>query len=457
MKIIIFGTGQIYMECKMYISDSDEVVGFLDNNQKLWGTKVDGIIVYKPEELIDLHFDKVILMSDYALEMKMQLINLKCKKKKIIHYLEYIEAQSVEKIKIPELTIRMNENTDRCLVITTDLAYNGGAIAAFYAALAMQKKGYMSTIATPRCDSILENEIKKKGIGIIVYRNLSHAKRNELHWIDNFQYIIVNTLQMSCCAIEIAKKRKISLWIHEPHNLYNVMSYWKDDIQEGIDEKNLTINAVSSIARANFLHYFRESAVGVLPYGIPDEYEKKEKNKIERLTFAMIGLISEQKGQDIFLDAIEKLDIQKDKATFLVIGKNLHDSYGCMIEEKIQKKSDVLLLGELSHDEVIRQWKDIDVLVVASREDMLPIVATEAMMMGKTCILSNVTGTVDYIKDYESGLIFSVLDSDELAERMQWCINHKDELDLNGKSAREVYEKNFSMDIFAENLEKALK
>ena len=217
-----------------------------------------------------------------------------------------------------------------------------------------------------------------------------------------------------------------------------------------------TENYLSNVAHF-FLHYFRESAVGVLPYGIPDEYEKKEKNKIERLTFAMIGLISEQKGQDIFLDAIEKLDIQKDKATFLVIGKNLHDSYGCMIEEKIQKKSDVLLLGELSHDEVIRQWKDIDVLVVASREDMLPIVATEAMMMGKTCILSNVTGTVDYIKDYESGLIFSVLDSDELAERMQWCINHKDELDLIGKSAREVYEKNFSMDIFAENLEKALK
>lgn len=75
--------------------------------------------------------------------------------------------------------------------------------------------------------------------------------------MNNFQHVLVNTLQMSCCAVEIAKLRKVNLWIHEPHNLYEVMSYWHEDIQEGIEYKNLKIHAVSSVAKLNFIKILR--------------------------------------------------------------------------------------------------------------------------------------------------------------------------------------------------------
>ena len=66
MKIIIFGTGQMYRENRDCISYNDEIIGFLDNNQKLWGIKVDGKIVYNPGEILNIEFDKIILNRNGA-------------------------------------------------------------------------------------------------------------------------------------------------------------------------------------------------------------------------------------------------------------------------------------------------------------------------------------------------------------------------------------------------------
>lgn len=452
MKIIIFGVGQIYKEKKRYISNNDEVIGFLDNNKELWGSKIDGVEIYSPDKVFGLSFDKIVLMSDYALEMRTQLLDLNCNSKKIMHYLEYIGEQCNESTVLLLQSEKRMIDKKSCLIITTDLEYNGGSIAAVYAALALNKRGYETVIAAPGCDLAFADEVKSQGIDIIIYPNLGHAKG--LPWVDDFQYVIVNTLQMSCCAIEISRKRKVVLWIHEPHNLYKAMSYWKQDIQEGIQGKNVKVYVVSQAAKYNFQRNFAIDSLEILPYGIPDKYVAS-KSKDGDFIFAMIGLISEQKGQDIFIEAIENLGIQEN-ITFLIIGRNLEDAYGQSIRMRVKGYPNIQLLGEVSHEEVMRYWNDIDVLVVASREDMLPIVATEAMMMGKTCILSDIAGTVKYMKDSMNSLVFETRNSYELSERMRWCVNNREALERIGASARETYNTYFSMDVFGANLEKAI-
>ena len=114
------------------------------------------------------------------------------------------------------------------------------------------------------------------------------------------------------------------------------------------------------------------------------------------------------------------------------------------------------MIGELSHDKMIQFYNQIDVLVVASREDMLPIVATEAMMLGKVCIVSNISGTADYIQDYRNGFVFQKENPDELAQNMLWCMENFDKLEKIGEQAAVTYEENFSMEIFRNNLEEAI-
>ena len=41
---------------------------------------------------------------------------------------------------------------------------------------------------------------------------------------------------------------------------------------------------------------------------------------------------------------------------------------------------------------------------------------------------------------------------DELAEKMKWCVEHKDQIEQTGRNARVVYERYFSMEAFEHHL-----
>ena len=48
-KVVIFGTGQFYKHRKSLISNEIETVGFIDNNEDLSGTEIDGVKIYLPQ------------------------------------------------------------------------------------------------------------------------------------------------------------------------------------------------------------------------------------------------------------------------------------------------------------------------------------------------------------------------------------------------------------------------
>lgn len=78
----------------------------------------------------------------------------------------------------------------------------------------------------------------------------------------------------------------------------------------------------------------------------------------------------------------------------------------------------------------------------------MPTVAAEAMMHSVPCIVSYAAGTAAYIHNGEDGLVFPSEDVQALAERIEWCVANRAELDSMGKKARKLYEKHFSMSAF---------
>lgn len=457
MKVIIFGIGEIYKKYIKSISDTDKIIAFLDNNESLWKTEINGITIYNPNNIADFMYDKIILMSSYFLEMREQLLKLGCEKEKIINYIEYINQKSKGELQVIFPCNKIKIIRKKCLIITTELNYNGGSLVAIYAAMALQKNGYEVAIATPMGDKIFIDEMRKKDISFIVYKNLAHAQLDELSWLMHFQYIIVNTFQMICCASEIAKQRKVILWLHEPLDVYSLMLYWKEDIEKGIKEKYLKIYAVSSIAKENFLKNYTYPLIKLLPYGIPDEFLKYSVFQNNKLIFGTVGAVLKVKGYDILLDAVEKLGTEiSDKTEFLIIGENVDNEYGKWIEKRIKNIKNIHRINKSTRTEMLQYYQTIDVLIIPSREETMSIVATESMMFGKVCIISNTSGMADYVENYSNGLIFSSGNSKELSEKIQWCINNSSLLKEMGKTARKVYEENFSMDVFGENLEKII-
>lgn len=449
MKIVVFGTGKAYRENKDRLDSADEIIAFLDNDPEKQGTLLDDIEVYPPGKIETLDYEKIVIMSDFAVEMQEQLLMLGCSEDSLIHYREYFSEKSQAVIK---LSFDRKESEKSCLIITSKLGYHGGAMVAVYAARELMRRGYRVVIAAPDGNDAFIEEFQKTGIEFIVNQDIPYLKWNKLEWVRNFQKIIVNTYPMVLCALEISRHRAVSLWLHESNNIYPTMRYWKDIIKEGVFEQNLRIYAVSDNAKQNFINNVTACDIGILPYGIPDIGGVGD-TESELLRFAVIGSIHPIKQQLFFLKTVKEMSKTKSiQAEFVIIGRAEDREYAETVCKMAETMEHVRIIDELQRKEMDEMYQCIDVVVVPSIYDSLPIVATEAMMNGKVCIVSDSAGTAQYITPGENGFVFSNNNGDELREKLEWCIENKNKLKEIGERARKIFEENFTLEALGDRL-----
>ncbi|HEY4319058.1 MAG TPA: glycosyltransferase 61 family protein [Herbaspirillum sp.] len=73
-RILIFGTGAGGVSFYQRARSRYKVVGFLDNNRQKQGQALFGKVIYAPQTIDQLLFDKIIIVSDYYREIYQQLI-----------------------------------------------------------------------------------------------------------------------------------------------------------------------------------------------------------------------------------------------------------------------------------------------------------------------------------------------------------------------------------------------
>lgn len=464
MKIVIFGIGRFYQEHKEEIISSHDIerVAFIDNNPRLHGTFADGLPVFAVERVESLDFDVIILMSIKADEMRAQLIGMGIAAEKIWYWEKFRSKFFLRGVfrfscgSQPRLS-----GQKKILIITVDFGYHGGIMAAVYAAAALQERGYYVALAASGGDPAWIEEMKQGkhgGFDILLFAALPYLYQEELAIIGQFDICLCQCFPMILCASEISRIKSVIWWIHESSAEYYepVINRFSEYAAEKQLEK-VSIYAVSRIAQKKFNCYFPDRIRQVMAYGIPDERQNTTGNRKEsRLVFAVVGGLMSRKGQDIFLEAVKKLEFHRNAdIKFRLIGGIGQNAYSDRIRILAEELS-VDLPGEMNREEIQRAYADIDVLVCPSREDPLPIVVTEAMMYGKACIVSDAIGNVDYISDGTNGFLFRTEDADDLAKKMAFAIENRDVLQEIGENARQTYETYFTMEQFGERLEEAI-
>lgn len=460
MKVIIFGVGKYYQNRKYKLLDNVEIVAFIDNNSSLWGTIIDGVKVISPEKTKSIVYDRIILMSVKAYEMGCQLINMGIEKEKIFSFDEFLCGLERGKLKVYfDGKIEHNIVTKKkILIISTTLGYNGGTLAAVYFAKAIKNRGYQVCIAAPDGNMEFIKEMVDSGIKIIIYKNIIYFRDDELFWVNDFDIVVINTLQMMRCAYKIKKIKKTLWWLHESLVVYKNILDQNLDIKQK-DFRNIDIYAVSELAKNNFNRYYPDTKVGILTYGIPDVAKNDVINySKDKLVFAIIGGVSKIKGHDILLSAMQRFTKEeRTMSEIWIIGAYQKESeYFKELQNMLQENTDVKFLGELDRKEIDTIYSNIDVVLNPSRQDSCPIVIAEGLMHSKICVTTNATGMAHYIEDERNGFVCTAEDSHSLYQKISWIISHKNELDDIRKNARATYEKYFTMERFGENLEKIL-
>lgn len=367
----------------------------------------------------------------------------------------------------PKIDINSNKTV---LLVIHELSRTGAPVVAVDTAKILKDNGYFVTVIALKGGRLLE-ELTEYGIPVVIMNQAKYVQYTGIgieQFTNNFDMDVFikafdHIIMITATLYNLVKRymnsgKKIMWWIHEGAETYNIIGHKMP--------KNLMPNikvfcggeySAEQLEKWKFDYHPK-----VLNYGVHDIGKIKKINTNNKIVFLLAGTLSSRKGQLILLEAIKKLSIEEqNKCNFIFIG----DPYdGDIVGEKVKKEieeysiehDNVKLFNSISRNELFEIYKKIDVLVLASIDDPMPVVATENLMLGNIVLCSTGTGTSYYLKDKINGFVFDNGSIEELYEKIRYII-HAKELDNVKKQGREVFLKYFDMQIFNEKILQIIK
>lgn len=174
-----------------------------------------------------------------------------------------------------------------------------------------------------------------------------------------------------------------------------------------------------------------------------DRFNAIKKKSYDRiLRFSFFGYFGRHKGVSTLLDALPKLNNQKYFQINLIGDGEEKSSY----QEQLIKNgftNFVKFFGKLDNSQIHKAYAETDVLILPSiwRENQ-PVSITEAMAAGIPVIASNIGGIPEIVENNKTGLIFEAGNSQDLANKMDFLIDHPELLETFGEAAREKMRSN---------------
>lgn len=355
------------------------------------------------------------------------------------------------------------------LIIIHELSRTGAPVVAIDTAKTLKKMGYFVTVLSMR-RGLLLTELLDNGIPVIYDRELALVHDSEellgnpkanLHIdtiLNAFDKAIVITAvyyNLICRCGNI--KTPVLWWLHEGSATYEYLA----PLMPSRLPKHVTVYTGGQYALDQLHAHNLMYPAKILNYGVEDIYipHPKHPDNHKPTVFILPGSIGKRKGQQTLLDAISLLpNSYLEKSKFIFIG-DITSEYD--IEGKRTKKNlinisrsqkNIEYHTSVSRKRLFEIYEDIDVLVLPSIDDPMPVVATEALMLKKIVLCSNCTGTSYYLTDTENGFIFESQNIAALCDKIKYIIDHKHNLKNIGEKGRKVYEKHFEMKRFEKNI-----
>ena len=158
----------------------------------------------------------------------------------------------------------------------------------------------------------------------------------------------------------------------------------------------------------------------------------------------MVGRLEAIKGVDVLLSAA----LDCPNIHFKLIGEDVGG-----YDRKVQLHPNVCIVPHMPHNEVLEQMRSSRILVMPSIiYETFGRSIVEAFACGTPVIASRLGAMAELVEEGKTGLLFEAGNSEELASRLTWAMNHKDEMARMGRNARERYVEYYSAVRNFENL-----
>lgn len=346
----------------------------------------------------------------------------------------------------------------KVLLFSHQLNLTGAPVALSYLAEALREQGYFPVIIAPSFDALGERLVQDE-FPVLVYESVLDSDLVQ-RYAAVFDAVVVCTIVGAPIVSSLnGSAVPVLWWIHEAFTSYHHDSLAA--MPEALED-NIHVYCGGHYAEQVLTHHFPNYQAKQLLYYVPDYATELPAEPTFRLkyaegkrVFAIVGMQEERKGQDILVQAIRNLSPEvRNQCLFVFVGKPffppiLKDIFS--ICEDYPRNA--CYIEELDRDGLTSLYMQIDCLICASRDDPMPIVVTEAMLMSKAIICSENTGSADILAKMDSGLIYYNNDPEELAHCITTVALQSDaELLPMCQRARQSYEGFFTQDVFDQSV-----
>lgn len=188
------------------------------------------------------------------------------------------------------------------------------------------------------------------------------------------------------------------------------------------NQSNLTI--VPSMVMEEYLKKIGVSApIKVIPNGVEIlPLKKKPHNKVPIILH--VGRICREKRIDVVVHAFAEILKDRD-AKLIITSKGPSENDLKSLVHKMGLEDKVIFTGYISEKEKRELYRKADIFAFASITETQGLVVLEAMVAGTPVVAARGGGTLDYVKDGDTGLLFEEGDYKELARNVKSLLDDR--------------------------------
>lgn len=349
------------------------------------------------------------------------------------------------------------------LLINHELSRTGTPQVVLKAARVLIKAGYF--VVTASCvDGPMRDDFLTEGVPVIISHTLAKFRayppghvvpgitpqvNRMLHGFDLtlVASIVGHNFVNACNGSDV----KLLWWVHDGYTGFELTKpYLPKQIM-----KNISIYCGGAYAQKVMHEFCPEYELDSLLYGVEDYADKMIRNQDDskQQLFLIPATFEERKNQLAFVRAVSSLphEVAK-KAQYVLIGKPADDLYFEMLQKEAAGIPNITISYPIPYSELMELYQKATCIVMPSKDDPMPVVLAEAMMMSKVVICSDMTGTASYIEDGVNGFVFPFAQPEKLADKVRYVIEKCEMLDELRAKARITYEQEFSEVAFDKRL-----
>mgnify|MGYP005767307985 CR=1 FL=1 len=180
--------------------------------------------------------------------------------------------------------------------------------------------------------------------------------------------------------------------------------------------------------------------------------EYKDRIRHDKCTFLFLGALIKRKGVIDLLEALKKINMHSYK--LVIAGAGEEEALLKQFCEKNNMNNCVEFLGWIDNNYKPKLFEKVDVMVLPSYNEGLPIAILEALSFGLPIISTDVGSIKEAVENKKNGFLFRPGDIVALKESLEILINDIDLWKSFSISSRRIAEEKFSENRFFECIEK---